>query len=59
MDRDIKKILGKVDIIVEDVQKMVNMTQCNHCQDTIANGAQSMEEVSVSNPFPGMEAKKK
>ena len=51
--------MGKVDRIDEDVQKMVNMTQCSHCQKAIVNGVQPIEEtVSVSKSFPGMEGKK-
>ena len=59
MDRDIKSLLGKVERIAEDVQKMVNISQCSHCEETIANGVQSMEEISVSNPVLGMDAKNK
>ena len=54
MDMEIKELLGKVDRIVEDVQKMVNMKQCSHFQETIANGAQPMEELSISNHFPAI-----
>ena len=59
MDSDIRELLGKVDRIVEFVQKMVNMTQRIHCQETIANGMHPMEEISVSNPVLGMDAKNK
>ena len=38
IDRDIKEMIGKIDRTVEDVQKLVNMNQCNHCQETLANG---------------------
>ena len=58
MDRDIKELMGKVDIIAKDVQKTVNMTQCSHCQETIANVVQPMEELPVSKPILGMEGKK-
>ena len=59
MDRDIKELLGNIDIIVEDVHKMVNMTQCSHFQETTTNIVQPMEEVSLSKHNPCMEAKKK
>ena len=59
MDRYIKELHGKVDQIAEDVQKLVNMKKCSHCQETIANGLQPMEEVLVSKHVPGMEAKYK
>ena len=48
-----------MDRIAEDVLKMINLTQTNYYHETTAFGAHSMEEVSVSNPIPGMEGIKK
>ena len=43
IDRAIKELHGKVDRIVEDIQKMVNMNECIHCEETLANGIHPME----------------
>ena len=55
-----------MDIIAKDVLKMVNMTQCSHYQETRkvrkmekVYVSKPMEEVSISNPTPGMEGNKK
>ena len=59
LERDIKELIGKIDRISKDVLKKINFTQSNHYHETTAFGAQRMEEVSVSNPIPSMERKKK
>ena len=41
----IRELLGNVDRIAEDVQKMVNMTQCSHFQETTANRVKPTEDV--------------
>ena len=36
--RDLHELMGKVDIVKEDVKKFTSMTQCSHCQDSPAVG---------------------
>ena len=42
-DRDLKELMGTVDRIKVDLQKLVQMNQCIHCQDHFRESAQPME----------------
>ena len=44
--RDLHELMGVVDNIKEEVQKMVNMNQCGHFQDSLARD-HPMEETSL------------
>ena len=44
---DLHELMGSVYYIKEYLQKLVNMNQCNHCQDSPARD-HPMEETSVS-----------
>ena len=57
--RDLHELMGTVDIIKEEVQKLTNMTQCSHCQETPAVDDYQMEEPSVAQSVRGIEEHKK
>ena len=44
--RDLHELMGTVENIKEDVQKLINMNQCSHCQDSPAKD-HPMEKNSV------------
>ena len=56
--RDLNELMGKVNIVKEDVQNLTSMTQCSHCQDSPVVGDLQMEEPSVGQPTHGQEAQK-
>ena len=58
-DRDLQKLMGTIDIIKEEVQKLTSMNQCSHCQETPAHADHPMEETSVVQSVHGLEGKKK
>ena len=58
-ERDLREMMGTVDFIKEEVQKMAKMTQCSYCQDSSNQGDHPMEETSVVQPAHGIEGKKK
>ena len=58
-DHDLRELMGTIDFIKEEVQKMVNMNQCIHCQETPEHDNHPMEETSVVQPIHGIEGKKK
>ena len=58
-DRDLHKLMGTVDIIKEEVQKLTSMNQCSHCQETSTNSGYQMEETSIAQSVRGIEGMKK
>ena len=46
-DHDLCEMMGTVDFIKEEVQKMENMNHCSHCQETPAHGHHPIEETSI------------
>ena len=57
-DRDLHELMGTIDIIKEELQKLTNMNQCINCQETSTND-HPMEESSVVQPAHGPGEKKK
>ena len=49
-DRDLKELMGTVDIIKEEVMKLARMNQCSHGQDSLGDDARPMDDVSVTQP---------
>ena len=49
-DKDLRDLMGTMGCIQEDLQKLVQMNQCSHCQDHPGEAAQPMEEYSVTQP---------
>ena len=49
-ERDLRELMGTVEIIKNEVLKMSRMSQCNHCQDSPEQGALPMEKVSDTQP---------
>ena len=47
-NRNLRELMGTVDCIQEDLQKIVQMNQCNHCQDHPGEATQAMEEFSIT-----------
>ena len=47
-DMDLKEMMGKIDRVQEDIQKLVQLNQESHVQDKPALAAQRMEEESVT-----------
>ena len=58
-DRDLHKLMGKMDIIKVDVQKLISMNQCSHCRETLGYEDHQMEETSVVQSVRGIKGKKK
>ena len=54
--RDLHELMGKVDIVKEDVQKLTSMTQWSHFLEFPVVGYLQMEEPSVGQPTHGQEA---
>ena len=49
-NRDLKEMMGKVDIIKDEVLKFARMNQCTHFQESPGDEACPMEEVYVTQP---------
>ena len=58
-DQDLRELMGTMDIIKEEVQKLTSMNQCSHCQETPAHVDHPTEETSVIQLVRGLEGKKK
>ena len=56
---DLHELMETVDIIKEEVQKLTSMTECIHCQETLAIGDYQMEEPLVAQSVRGKEEHKK
>ena len=54
-EMNLKEIMGKVDHIQEDLQRLVQMNQGSQANENPPGGAQHMEEESVMQPmgYPG------
>ena len=50
---DIRELMGMADCIKEYLHKLIQMNQCNHCQDYHGEVAQPMEEL-FSHPACGI-----
>ena len=50
-ESNLREIVGKVDKIQEDIQRLVSMNQCNKALETPAAAAHPMEEESVVQPM--------
>ena len=57
--RDLYELMGTIGYIKEDLQKLVNMNQCSHCQNSPARD-HPMEDISVAQPVksPGEKQQK-
>ena len=50
-ESNLREMMGKVDIIQEDLQRLINMNQCSKAFETLAAAAHPMEEESVVQPM--------
>ena len=56
-DRELRELMGIVDIIKKEVKKLANMNYCSHCQENPTQD-HPMEETSVVQPVHGSGDKK-
>ena len=50
-ESNLREMMGKVDRIKEDLQRLINMNQCSKALETPAAAAHPMEEESVVQPM--------
>ena len=55
-DHDLCELMGIVDLIKEEVQKLESMNHCSHCQETPAQD-HPMEETYIVQPVHGLGGK--